>query len=227
MSDESVDTSAADAGVLTGDTPADTGSVLTGDTNTDEGEQAAADTNAAAEDGKQTEGETKVDADGDDTGTGDDDSSSYVLPEGIELTDENKEVVDALISDAELNPAQSQKIIDFMLAQAEEGQKSQDASYEQLIQGWANECKNDAEFGGADFAKNQGVAKAAIDAFGTPELRTMLDEQGMANNPDLFRFMVKVGKTLKEDNPGDMGGHQKAPKDIVSELYPNDNNNKT
>jgi hypothetical protein len=53
--------------------------------------------------------------------------------------------------------------------------------------------------GGAKHEENLALANKAIDAFGTPELRTFLDESGLGNHPELLRAFHKAGSAISED----------------------------
>ena len=39
----------------------------------------------------------------------------------------------------------------------------------------------------------------AIETFGTPELRSLLDSTGMGNHPEVVRLALKIGKAISED----------------------------
>jgi len=64
------------------------------------------------------------------------------------------------------------------------------------------------------------VAKKALDSFGTPELRTLLNESGIGNHPELIRFMVRAGKAISSDTfvAGERGAAG-ARRDLASNLY--------
>lgn len=64
---------------------------------------------------------------------------------------------------------------------------------------WQSQSKNDKEFGGAGIDANLSVARRALDAYGTPELRELMEVTGMGNHPEVIRFFFRVGKTLMED----------------------------
>jgi len=228
--DVKVEPATTEESVLAGEGKADEGgedkSVLPGDDKTD----TKTDGDKAGDDGNKTDDEKAAEAAAaseakDDSQT--DGTASYELPEGAELAEDAKEAVEALFADAKLNSEQAQKFIDFMFAQASNDQKAQEDSYKTTVQQWAQECKDDKDFGGDAYAENQGIAKKAIDVFGTPELPATLKDTGMDNNPELFRLLVKVGKTLKEDDPGAAGNKGDTPKDRVNKLYPHDNNDKS
>lgn len=85
---------------------------------------------------------------------------------------------------------------------------------------WANASTNDKEFGGDKLTENLAVAKKALDSFGSPELRTLLNESGLGNHPEVIRFMVRAGKAISEDGfvPG---SRQTGESDPAKRLFPN------
>lgn len=91
---------------------------------------------------------------------------------------------------------------------------------------WANDSKADKEFGGDKLDENLGVAKKALDKFGTPELTELINVSGLGNHPELIRFFYRAGKALSEDNfvGGHKGNNPSGPKTFNQQadvLYPN------
>ena len=88
---------------------------------------------------------------------------------------------------------------------------------------WAETAIGEKEFGGERLAENLAVAKKALDTFGTPELRTLLNETGLGNHPELIRAFYKAGKAISEDKfvPAGAGKGPQGGKDLSSRLYPN------
>jgi len=90
---------------------------------------------------------------------------------------------------------------------------------------WAEASKSDKEFGGAKLNENLAVAKTALDKFGTPELKQLINDSGIGNHPELIRFFYRAGKAITPDDF--VGGHQEgkaAPKNFneyASALYSN------
>ena len=126
----------------------------------------------------------------------------------------------------ELNLSQdaAQKLLDKMGPSIEARQMEQ---IETLRTEWAEAAQNDKEFGGEKLQENLSVAKKALDQFGTPELRALLNESGLGNNPEVIRFMFRAGKAISQDtyvgsttgaNPK---GGPKGFNDMASELYRN------
>lgn len=98
----------------------------------------------------------------------------------------------------ELNLSQdaAQRLLDAVGPKMAERQM---ALIEATRNGWADNSRSDKEFGGEKLSENLGVAKKALDAFGTTELRTLLNETGLGNHPELIRFMFRAGKAISED----------------------------
>lgn len=86
---------------------------------------------------------------------------------------------------------------------------------------WADSSKADKEFGGEHLQANLAVAKKALYAYGTPELRTLLNESGLGNHPELIRLMVRAGKGLSEEKVVLGGGPEPTGKSTAKVLYPN------
>lgn len=99
---------------------------------------------------------------------------------------------------------------------ATEMQKSFDATKQQ----WAEAAKADKEFGGDKFKENLAVASKAIDAFGTPGLKQLLDETGLGNHPEMIRAFYKAGKAISEDVMVRGGSAAPKTKPLEDRLYP-------
>ena len=207
---------ASTTGVQTENTDnADTSTVLTG-TDSD----AATDTGAADDNtdgGDITGEETDLSSQ-----TPPDTYADFVMPEGVELDSALLTEATPLFKELGLNQDQAQKLVDFQAKQAQASSESQVDAFNQLMNDWQEQSKNDKEFGGDKFEENVGIARSAIDKFGTPELKQLLEEHGVGNHPEVIRFMVKVGKLTAEDVPGGTNTPPSKAQDRVSLLYPND-----
>ena len=210
--DEAGDDGAADGASTTGvqTDSADTSTLLT-----DSDAAPAADDNAGSEA-----------ATGDDTDassqTSPDTYADFVMPEGVELDSALLTEATPLFKELGLNQEQAQKLVDFQAKQVKASSESQVDAFNQLMNDWQEQSKNDKEFGGDKFEENVGIARLAIDKFGTPELKQLLEEHGVGNHPEVIRFMVKVGKLTAEDVPGGTTTATSKAQDRVSLLYPND-----
>ena len=174
---------------------------------------------------------TTDNAKGDKDGTQADNQKAESAPEKYEFKAHEGREFDAEIIQnfsevaKELNLTQdaAQKLLDKMAPIVEQRQLQQ---IEQVRTQWADASRNDREFGGEKLPENLAVAKKALDQFGTPELRTLLNESGLGNHPDVIRFMYRAGKAISEDRyvGGDIGrgGSKSQPKgfnDLAAALY--------
>ena len=131
----------------------------------------------------------------------------------------------------ELNLPQedAQKVLDKVAPVIQERQAKM---LEQVRADWASESQSDEEFGGEALTENLNVAKQALDAFGTDAFKSLLQETGFGNHPEIIRFMYRAGKAISEDSY--VGNSQGAnprgsniPKDfngIANALYSNQQN---
>ena len=79
---------------------------------------------------------------------------------------------------------------------------------------------------------NLEVAKSSLKAFGTDALKSLLQESGLGNHPEVIRFMYRAGKAISEDSyvGNSQGASAKGngiPKDfngIANALYSNQQN---
>ena len=211
MVDEVSDnTTTGNAGGETNDTTTDT--LVTGDqgdqTNSDQGQQAA----------EQPEGGDQGTVKTDDDGQQDVESYDFKLPEGVQLDQQLLDKVTPIFKDAGLNQEQAQSLVDAYSEQVESQLQSQHDSFNQLISDWQQQSKTDKDFGGDKFNENVGIAKSALEKFGTPELSQALNESGLGNHPEVIRMLVKVGRMTQEDNPGG-GSPVTQERDLADKLY--------
>lgn len=195
-------------GDVVGDAPA-----TTTDNVADEGnaEPDVSDTESKADD---AEGDASDDT-GDDVG----DYADFDMPEGLELDKSLAEKFNPIMKEYGLTQEQAQGLASVMAEHVKaQGQGQQDA-YSQQLESWATETKADKEIGGDKFDESVGLAQYAVDKIGTPELKTVLDNYGIGNNPEVIRAFTRMGRLLKEDNVGSGQPTRTAP-DRETIMYP-------
>lgn len=202
--------------------PVDTGStdtILTVDTSTDESTPGAL---APGEGVTDTSDVTGIsDVTDENSGTPLETYADFNLPEGIELDKAALDSAIPIMKESGLNQEQAQKFVDWYASQVQAGNVRQSESFNQLMTEWSNASMKDAEFGGDKFEESVAIARTALDKFGTPELKKLMNDHGVGNHPEMIRFMLKVGRLTMEDVPG-TGDHVPVPeKDHVAQLYPN------
>ena len=144
----------------------------------------------------------------------------FAAPEGVQLDAELVGDLKTIAKELNLSQKDAQRVADLGPKLMQKLQGHQAEAFAQIRQTWADTAKADKEIGGEAFAENLGVAKKALDSFGTPELRTLLNESGIGNHPELIRFMVRAGKAISSDTfvAGERGAAG-ARRDLASNLY--------
>ena len=147
----------------------------------------------------------------------------FTAPEGREYDPGVLNAYSEVAKELNLPQEAAQKMIDKIAPLIEARQIER---IESVRTEWAEASKGDQEFGGDKLNENLAVAKKALDKFGSPELRTLLNQSGLGNNPEVIRFMYRAGKSISEDTfvGGSKGNQKNGPKnfnDLASALYSN------
>ena len=120
----------------------------------------------------------------------------FKTPEGVTFDESVIGSFSEVAKELNLPQDKAQLVLDKMAPVLAERQVAQ---FEAVKAQWAEASKTDKEFGGDKLSESLATAKKALDTFGTPELRTLLDESGFGNNPEVIRFMARAGKAISED----------------------------
>ena len=112
----------------------------------------------------------------------------FKAPDGREFDGETIAAYSEVARELGLSQDAAQKLLDRM------GPQIQAVRNE-----WTKSATSDKEFGGPALAENLSVAKKALDAFGTPELRDLLNTSGLGNHPEVIRLFFRAGKAISED----------------------------
>ena len=144
------------------------------------------------------------------------------LPEGSEIDERIITAYSEAAREADLPQEKAQGMLDkVMTSMHEHGVEVAEAQRNE----WAEQSRKDTEFGGKQLDENLGIAKKALEQFGSESLQSLLEgPQGLGNHPEVIRFMVKVGKAISED--GYVGSNQGKTVDLddpaaqAQKLYP-------
>jgi len=123
----------------------------------------------------------------------------FTAPEGVKLDAEVAGEFKTLAKELNLPQDQAQKVADIGVKLAQKWQAQQATALSEAAAKWATDSTADKEFGGDKLQENLGVAKKALDTFGSPELKTLLNESGLGNHPEIIRLLFKAGKAISED----------------------------
>lgn len=121
----------------------------------------------------------------------------FVAPQGVTYDDVVIGQFSEIAKELNLPQDSAQRILDKVapVIQARQNEALVTARSE-----WEQASKSDKEFGGPQIMENLAVANKALNTFGTPELRSMLNESGLGNHPEVIRLLYRAGKAISEDN---------------------------
>lgn len=147
----------------------------------------------------------------------------FKSPEGMQFDAALLTDFETVARELDMPQDAAQKLVETMGPKiAAQHAAQQQEAFKNLNNTWIEATKSDKEFGGDKLAENLAVAKKALDKTASPELRTLLNETGLGNHPEVIRHFVKIGKTLSEDTfvPG---GAPSGPANDAKAMYPNSN----
>lgn len=127
------------------------------------------------------------------------DAYEFAVPEGHELTDDIKAELTATAKERGMTQEAAQQMLNDRAAWADKFKAVQTDAMTKARTEWESASKQDKEFGGDKLAENLGVARKALDQFATPELRSLLNQSGLGNHPEVIRLLVRAGKAISED----------------------------
>lgn len=144
----------------------------------------------------------------------------FQAPEGREFDPKVLEQFSEVAKELNMSNESAQKMLDTIAPAL--AQKQQDAIAAARTE-WETSSKSDKEFGGDKLSENMAVAKKALETFGTPELRTLLNDSGLGNHPEIIRAFYRAGKAISEDGFVAGGTGTKPSASIAQQMYPDMN----
>lgn len=143
---------------------------------------------------------------------------TFTMPDGVELDSAAADEFKAIAKELKLDQASAQKVADVGAKMAQR----QVEQHTKLVETWVEQVKVDKEIGGDKLQENLAVAKRALETFGTPELRDVLNMSGLGNHPEVIRAFYKAGKAISEDRFV-QGAPTATPIDPARKMFPNMN----
>lgn len=142
----------------------------------------------------------------------------FKAPEGKSYDANFLTAFEASAKEANLTQDVAQKMLEAMSPKIAERQTEQIAA---INQGWLDSSRSDKEFGGDALEQNLGIAKKALDKFGSPELNKLLAQTGLGNHPEVIRTFYKMGQQIKEDTFVSGSAPAARSASVASVLYDN------
>lgn len=134
-------------------------------------------------------------------------------PEGIELDAASVDQFKAIAKELNLPKDKAEQLA----AIAVKREVARREAFAQQVTSWGDAVMADPELGKPE---NLAIARKAIDAFGTPELKTMLNASGLGNHPEVVRMALAVGKRIAEDTFEQTNRTAAGAKSLAERMYP-------
>ena len=115
--------------------------------------------------------------------------NKYDLEDVVEFAKENK-----------LSKDQATAILDKQEALVNSFLKAQNTQHDKNVEDWRQEIQTDPEYGGEKLKANSENAKRVVQKYGSKEFINLLNETGYGDNPEVFKFLSKLGGLMSDDN---------------------------
>lgn len=192
-------------------------SLLGSDVETDE--ESKPETDGA----EKPDGEAEAKPEGDDEGTEAEEEEKadgppekyedFKVPEGMNLDAAAVEKVAPVFKELNLSQDQAQKLVDQYAELQQSALAEQKKAIGKMREEWAKEIKSDPEW-----KQKLSHAKKAVETFGDEELKSLLYDEWLGDQPALVRFLGKVGAATGNDKfiEGKSGSDDRA---ILDRIY--------
>ena len=148
-------------------------------------------------------------------------------PEGVEVDPSKIEVFGETAKELGLNQKQFQQLVEYDIQRSAAALEEMSTQFSERINHWAEDTKADKELGGESLDENLGLAKRAIDTFGSPQLAKLIDAPsadnpdglGLGNHPEVIRLFYRVGRAISESDLV-TGDTKIEGRDSLEKMYP-------
>lgn len=144
--------------------------------------------------------------------------ADFNVPEGLEIDADVLGSFKEVARELGISQEHAQKLIDLQAGLVQKQAEAMQAALTAQAQQWADAVKADKDLGGERYDATVTAAAKAVERFGTPELRTLLNETGLGNHPEMVRAFYRIGQALSEDNLV-QGGTQTTGKSLAERLW--------
>ncbi|CAB5083021.1 hypothetical protein IST4116A_01209 [Burkholderia cenocepacia] len=151
--------------------------------------------------------------------------TDFKLPEGVQADEKMMSDFKTTAREAGLSQDQAQKLVDLHTDAVKAATDASTQLWYDTQKQWQAEVLKDPEIGGANFEPMKATVAQAIDAVGgedAAKIRQAFDYTGAGNNPDIIRFLYRLGKAIGEGGAVASGtpAAVDAPKTAAEKLYP-------
>lgn len=152
--------------------------------------------------------------------------TDFKLPDGVQADEKLLGSFKDAAKEAGLSQEQAQKLVDMHSQAVQEASNANMQLWYDTQKEWQQAVIKDPEIGGKNFEPMKETIAKAIDLVGgedAAKIRQAFDYTGAGNNPDIIRFLFRLGNAIGEG--GSVGGGKPAaveqPVSAAQRLYPN------
>ncbi len=146
----------------------------------------------------------------------------FKVPEGVEVSDEERTEVEAIAKEGKMSLELAQKVFDMRVSARTGVMDKLTADHVTRVADWDAQTRADTEIGGDKFEHSVRIAQKVINKFGSEGFGEMLRTSGYGSHPEVVRMMAKIGQAMSEDSleiagtPGGANGPQNQRKSIYN-----------
>lgn len=150
---------------------------------------------------------------------------AFKLPDGVQVDEQKMAEFKANASEAGLSQDQAQKLVDVYSAALKSANDASTQLWYDQQKEWQQAVMKDPEIGGKNFEPMKETVAKAIDLIGGDDaarIRQAFEYTGAGNNPEIIRFLYRLGSAIGEGSAVD-GGKPAAvepPRSAAAVLYP-------
>lgn len=93
----------------------------------------------------------------------------------------------------------AQKMLDQQNGLMDNFVKQQQEQWDQQVDSWVDELKNDPEYGGDKFNETTEYARRTFSRFAPESFVELINETGYGNHPELVKLFARIGREMEED----------------------------
>lgn len=176
---------------------------------------------------QSAEGETAAESDAvegegtDETPAGAPEKYEFNMPEGYELAAENAEAFELFARSNNLTNEAANQALDMAVKHVAKIQDEAVQQWRDEVAAWGNTIKTDKELGGDKLNASIAIAQKTVARFGSPELVTYLEQSGIGNHPEVFKFCHRIGLQISEGGLVTGAGSGEGRRSTADVLYGN------
>lgn len=144
----------------------------------------------------------------------------FKVPEGMVLDQAMVDKVTPIFKEAKISQEVAQKIVDLYSDKVKADAQAQKETFDKFVEGLKAETIKEL---GADYKQQLSFAAKTRDRFASPELVEKLNESGLANDKDMIKLFITIGKAVSEDKPPEGKPGPAGEKSAGAILFPSAN----